>query len=233
MSTSLLYHAFGIVGYFYQSTCFIAGVIIIAIQADHWRLRCPVCKSREIHCRGKLVRRFRTVPVGQKAFYIDLPVQRVECTRCQAVRQVKIQFADEHSAIHVLTKDCFGSSKHMTIQAVARHLGVSWDLVKGIQKDNLNKRYRLPKLAKIKRIALDEIYQGKKLGYLTIVLDLQRGAVIFVGNGKGADALIPFWKRLKRSGTRIEAVETDMGPAYISAVRANIPDATLVSNCIS
>ncbi|MBK6958983.1 MAG: hypothetical protein IPH22_12265 [Nitrosomonas sp.] len=31
----LLYHAFGIVGYFYQSTCFIAGVIVVAIQADH------------------------------------------------------------------------------------------------------------------------------------------------------------------------------------------------------
>ncbi|MBK6958562.1 MAG: hypothetical protein IPH22_09505 [Nitrosomonas sp.] len=26
----------------------------------------------------------------------------------------------------------------------------------------------------------------------------------------------------------MEAVATDMGPAYISAVRANIPDATLV-----
>ncbi|WP_197714657.1 transposase [Nitrosomonas supralitoralis] len=105
---------------------------------------------------------------------------------------------------------------------------MSWDLVKGIQKGNLNKRYRLPKLAKIKRIALDEIYQGKKLGYLIIVLDLQRGAVIFVGNGKGADALIPLWKRLKRSGAQIEADATDMGSAYISAVRANIPDATLV-----
>jgi len=229
MSTSLLYHAFGIVGYFYQSTCFIAGVMIVAIQADHWRLRCPLCKSREIHCRGKLVRRFRTVPVGQKAVYIDLPVQRVECTRCQAVRQVKIQFADEHKRYtRFFERLVLDLSRHMTIQAVARHLGVSWDLVKGIQKDNLNKRYRLPKLAKIKRIALDEIYQGKKLGYLTIVLDLQRGAVIFVGNGKGADALIPFWKRLKRSGARIEAVATDMGPAYISAVRANIPDATLV-----
>ncbi|MBK6959358.1 MAG: hypothetical protein IPH22_14645 [Nitrosomonas sp.] len=42
-------------------------VSVVAIQADHWRLRCPVCKSREIHCRGKLVRRFRTVPVGQKS----------------------------------------------------------------------------------------------------------------------------------------------------------------------
>lgn len=185
MSPSLLYHAFGIVGYFYQSTCFIAGVIVVAIQADHWRLRCPVCKSREIRYRGKLVRRFRTVPIGQKAIFIDLPVQRVECTRCQAVRQVKIQFADEHKRYtRSFERLVLDLSKHMIIQAVARHLGVSWDLVKRIQKDNLNKRYRLPKLAKIKRIALDEIYQGKKLGYLTIALDLQRGAVIFVGNGK-------------------------------------------------
>ena len=229
MSTSLLYHAFGIIGYFYQSTSYIAGAIIVAIQDDCWRLRCPVCRSRKVRSRGKQVRRFRTVPIGRKAVYIDLPVQRVECSKCQAVRQVKIRFADEHKrytrAFERLVLDL---SRQMTIQAVARYLGVSWDLVKEIQKHNLHKRYRLPKLSKVKRIAIDEIYQGKKLGYLTIVMDLQRGAVIFVGNGKGADALIPFWKRLKKSGARIEAVATDMGPAYISAVQANLPDATLV-----
>jgi len=42
MSTGLFYHALGIAGYFYQSTCFIAGVIVAAIQVDHWRLRCPL-----------------------------------------------------------------------------------------------------------------------------------------------------------------------------------------------
>ncbi len=229
MSTSLLYHAFGIVGYFYQSTRFISGIIIVAIQGDRWRLKCPACRSRDVHCRGKSTRRLRTVPIGRKAVYIDLSVQRIECTKCQAVRQVRIQFADEHKrytrAFERLVLDL---SKYMTIQAVSHHLGVGWDLVKVIQKSNLNKRYRLPKLAKIKRIAIDEIYQGKKLGYLTIVMDLQCGAVIFVGNGKGGDALIPFWKRLKRSGAQIEAVATDMGPAYISAVRANLPEATLV-----
>ncbi|MCP5245441.1 MAG: ISL3 family transposase [Burkholderiales bacterium] len=229
MSTSLLYHAFGIVGYFYQSTRFIAGIIIVAIQEDRWRLRCPACRSRDVQCRGKSTRRFRTVPIGGKAVFIDLPIQRVECAKCQAVRQVKIRFADEHKrytrAFERLVLDL---SKYMTIKAVSRHLGVNWDLVKGIQKNNLNKRYRLPKLARIKRIAIDEIYQGKKLGYLTIVMDLQRGAVIFVGNGKGADALTLFWKRLKKSGAQIEAVATDMGPAYISAVKANLPEATLV-----
>jgi len=77
-----------------------------------------------------------------------------------------------------------GTLRAYDIRSVACHLGVSWDLVKEIQKHNLRKRYRLPKLAKVKRIAIDEIYQGKKLGYLTIVLDLQRGAVILLAMGK-------------------------------------------------
>jgi len=229
MSISLLYHAIGIVGYFYQSTRFFAGIIIVSIQEDRWRLRCPVCRSRDVHCRGKSIRRFRTVPIGQKAVFIDLAVQRVECTKCQAVRQVKVPFVDKHKRYtRAFERLALDLSMHMTIKAVSHHLGVSWDLVKGIQKGNLNKRYRLPKLAKVKRIAIDEIYQGKKLGYLTIVMDLQSGAVIFVGDGKGADALTLFWKRLKRSGAQIEAVATDMGPAYISAVRTNLPEATLV-----
>lgn len=229
MSTSLLYHAFGIVGYIYQSTRYIAGNIIVAIQEDRRKLRCPVCRRREVICRGKQTRCFQALPIGRKTVYIDLPVQRVECSKCQVVRQVKVRFADENKRYtHSFARLVLDLSRHMTIQAVARHLGVSWDLVKEIQKDHLYKRYRSPKLSKVKRIAIDEIYQGKRLGYLTIVMELQSGAVIFVGNGKGGEALAPFWKRVKRSGARIEAVGTDMGPAYISAVRSNLPDATLV-----
>lgn len=81
----------------------------------------------------------------------------------------------------------------MAIRAVTHYLGVNWNGVKEIQKHNLRERYRLPKLAKVKRIAIDKVYQGKKPGHLTIVLGLERGAVIFVGNGKGPDALIPLF----------------------------------------
>ena len=52
--------------------------------------------------------------------------------------------------------------------------------------------------------------------------------VVHVGRGKGADALEAFWKRLRRRGAQIEAVATDMSPAYIEAVRRRLPKATLV-----
>ena len=116
----------------------------------------------------------------------------------------------------------------MTILDVSRHLGLSWNTVKEIQKEDLKRRYAKPKLKNLKQIAVDEISIGKGHRYLTVVLDLESGAVVFVGEGKGADALTPFWHRLSRSGAKIEAVAMDMSPAYIAAVGKHLPQAWIV-----
>jgi transposase len=110
----------------------------------------------------------------------------------------------------------------MTIQDVADHLVIGWDTVKEIQAKHLQRRFGKPKLHKLKQIAIDEINVGKGHRYLTVVLDLLSGAVVFVGEGKGVAALTLFWKRLRRSHAKIEAVATDMSPAYIRAVRDNL-----------
>jgi transposase len=116
----------------------------------------------------------------------------------------------------------------MTIQDVAQHLQVSWDTIKGIQATNLQRRFGKPKLHKLKQIAIDEIAIGKGHHYLTVVLNLDTGAVVFVGDGKGVDALKPFWKRLRRARAKVKAVATDMSSAYIRAVRDNLPTAVHV-----
>src|SRR4029079_694989 len=54
------------------------------------------------------------------------------------------------------------------------------------------------------------------------------GAVVFVGDGKGVAALEPFWKRLRRSHAKIEAVATDMSAAYTRAIRDNLKQAVHV-----
>ena len=85
-----------------------------------------------------------------------------------------------------------------------------------------------PALGHLRFLAIDEISIGKGYRFLTIVMDLETGAVVFVGNGKGAEALAPFWKRLNISGARIEAVAMDMSPAYIDAVTTHLPQAQIV-----
>jgi transposase len=108
------------------------------------------------------------------------------------------------------------------------HLGVSWDVIKEIQKRDLSRRYAKPKLKHLRHIAIDEIAVAKGHRYLTIILDLESGAVVFVGDGKGAKALKPFWKRLRGRKAKIAAVAMDMAPAYREAVATHLPKAKIV-----
>ena len=229
MSTSLLYHGFGIRGYKYVSTRYGNRSVTFTIRQDPSELCCPNCGSKKVVRRGATWRRFRSVPIGLKPVWISMAIQRVFCLMCSVIRQVKFGFADRRrSYTKAFERYALELSKHMTIQDVAHHLGVSWGVIKGIQKRNLLRRFRRPKLKSLKRIAIDEISIGKGHSYLTIVLDLNTGAVVFVGDGKGAESLLPFWKRLNASRAEIEAVAIDMSPAYISAVIGHLPKAAIV-----
>ena len=229
MSTSLLYHGFGICGYQYVRSHFEEGKVIFTIQKDPTSLRCPRCNDWHVIRHGEKQRWFQSLPIGKRQVYIMLAVPRVECRTCDIIRQIKIGFAEpRRTYTKAFERYALELSRHMTIQDVARHLGVGWDIVKDIQKRYLTKRYARPKLKKLKRIAIDEISVGKGQRYLTVVLDLRSGAIIFVGDGKGADSLGPFWRRLKSSGAKVEAVAMDMSAAYISAVSAHLPEATIV-----
>jgi transposase len=229
MSTSLLYHAFGIRGYHYTRTDYQGGQTIFSIHQDLHTCRCSACGSNRVRSRGQVERRFRTVPIGSRATLVALPIPRVECLACGVVRQVKVPFADpRRSYTSAFERYALELSRRMTIRDVAMHLDVSWDVIKDIQKRDLGRRYAKPKLKHLRRIAIDEIAVAKGHRYLTVVLDLDSGAVVFVGDGKGADALKPFWKRLRPSKAKIEAVAMDMSPAYREAVSTHLPEAKIV-----
>jgi transposase len=229
MSTSLLYHAYGVRGYRYMKTEYSEGTIKFHIMQPRKSHRCPVCNSPDVIGRGQNIRRFRTLPIGRKQTFIVLAVPRVGCRACGAVRQVAIDFAEPRvTYTRSFERYILELSRSMTIQDVACHLGVSWDMVKDIQKRDLKQRFSRPRLKDLRQIAIDEISIGSGHRYLTIVLDLESGAVVYVGHGKGGDALLDFWKALRRSRAKIEAVATDMSPAYIDAVTTHLPEAKLV-----
>jgi transposase len=229
MSTSLLYHAFGIRGYEYVRTEYQGGQVIFTIHQEPKTCRCPACGAREVQPRGHVRRRFRSLPIGSRATSVALAIPRVECRACGAVRQVEVRFAEaRRSYTRSFERYALELSRCMTIRDVARHMNVGWDLIKDLQKRDLARRYAKPKLKHLRYIAIDEIAVAKGHRYLTVVMDLDSGAVVFVGDGKGADALKPFWKRLRPSKARIGAVAMDMSAAYRGAVSAHLPDAKIV-----
>jgi len=229
MSTSLLYHGFGVRGYRYVKTEYASGGVVFTIERKPETYQCVACGSQNVWRQGVIVRRFDTVPIGGKWVELEARIPRLACQDCGVVRQAVIGFAEpRRTYTKLLEHHILELSRKMTIKDVAWHLGVSWDVVKEIQKKDLHKRFAKPKLKHIKQIAIDEISTGKGHKYVTIVMDLQSGAIVHVGEGKGGDALTAFWKRLRSSGAKIEAVATDMSPAYIDAVTTHLPNATLV-----
>lgn len=229
MSTSLLYHGFGVRDYGYVRTRYVPGGMVFVIERKPETYRCAACGSQNVWRHGVVVRPFRTVPLGSKRVELEARIPRLACQDCGLVRQAAVGFAEpRRTYTRSFERYVLELSRHMTIKDVAFHLGVSWDVVKEIQKKSLQRRFDKPRLKHVKQIAIDEISTGKGHKYVTIVLDLQSGAVLHVGQGKGGDALLAFWRRLRASGAKIEAVATDMSLAYIEAVTTYLPGATLV-----
>ncbi len=229
MSTSLLYHGWGVRGYGCRRTDYLEGGVVFTIEPRPEHLRCGHCGGYRVIRQGTVTRRFRATPIGGKRVRLQLAIPRLWCAACGKTRQIKLQFADERvSYTHAYERYALELSQRMTIQDVARHLGVSWDVIKDMQKRHLQRRFRRIRLKHLKQIAIDEIHIGKGHRYLTVVLDLASGAVVFIGKGKGVAALKPFWKRLRASGAKVQAVASDMAPAYLLAVAQNLPDAVHV-----
>ena len=72
MSTSLLYHAFGVRGYRYVKTEYVGGEVIFTIEQPRESYCCSACGSEDVIGRGQNPRRFRTVPIGGKPVYLAL-----------------------------------------------------------------------------------------------------------------------------------------------------------------
>jgi len=135
MSTSLLYHAFGVRNYQYKKTEYSEGGVVFTISRQTERCHCAACGSDNFWRQGSVTRRFRSLPIGSRPVTLKVEIPRLLCHDCEKTRQVAIGFAEPRCTY---TKS-FGRyvvelSRHMTIKDVAEHLKVSWDVVKDIQK---------------------------------------------------------------------------------------------------
>jgi len=119
-------------------------------------------------------------------------------------------------------------SRVMTLADVSGLTGLSWDTVKDIVQAQLQHDYGQPRLKDLKFLAIDEIYVGKRKRFYTLVLDLESGQIVWVGHGRGLAALGQFWRRLRLSKARIQAVAMDMSGAYWAAVLEHLPGVAVV-----
>ena len=228
MSQAMLYHGFHVSGYTLKKWEFDQHRVLMHLAPQEHRVCCSACSSQNVIRRGSQIRWLRHIPIQSDMTWLIVALPTVECRDCGVTRQIKSGLAQEkRSYTHGLARYVVELCRHMTIQGVAQHLGLGWDLVKQIHKEHLHRQFAEPELRQLRQIAIDEINLGKKR-WKTIVLDLETGAIVFVADGKKGNVLKPFFRRVKRAKAKIVAVAVDFGKAYIAAVRKHLPTATLV-----
>jgi transposase len=229
MPTDLLYTAIGMKGYRPLSSSDHAGVLSLNMQPPESALRCPECKSTDVKRRGTVDRKVYAPPIGLRTTLISIKTPRVECRTCVCVKNIELpQVVPLKNHTKSFARLAVDLRKMMTVADVSVYLGVSESMIRGIDKTYLNRKFAKPKLGHLKYLAIDEISVRKGHKYLTIVMDLVSGAVVFVGDGKGEESLKPLWKRLHGSRAKIQAVATDMSSAYYKAVQKNLPSVSHV-----
>lgn len=224
-----MYHAFGIRGYTRFATQYEGNAIIFKLQTPRKQQRCSFCKSRKIILFGRYKRRVRTIPIGTKRVYFELHLHRLQCKECGRIGLEHVSIVQgKRGYTRKFERYVLALSKAMTIKAISSLLGVSWDTIKDIKKRYLKRNFSRPNLSGVRYIGIDEFAVRKGHNYMTIVVDLLRGEVLHVGDGKGREALKPFWDRVKRENIKFEAVATDLSPAFIASVMDNAPNTALV-----
>jgi transposase len=79
-------------------------------------------------------------------------------------------------------------------------------------------------------LGVDEISYCKGRKFATIVYDLERACVVWVGEGKGRETIDRFFAQALSEGQRkrVQWASCDMSQAYIQAIKEHCPNATLV-----
>jgi len=177
-------------------------------------------------------RQIRDIPFMGYPCYLEIELAQVFISKNER-RIEQCDFVDKGCRFsqrfcHMISGLC----RHMSIQAVSRHLNIRWETVKNIDKAYLEKT--LPaldpsELKNLKYIGVDEVARAKGHDYMTVIYDMVEGHLIGVETWRTSDVFTQFLRRIpKETLEKIEAVAMDMGPAYQKSVREVLPNADLV-----
>lgn len=175
-------------------------------------------------------KRYRHLNFFQHECYLDVRVPRVELPE-GSVRQVEPSWAGNLSGFTLLFEALVLTlCQQMPFAACARLVNESWHRVAAICERYVELALAQADFSGVRALAIDETSRCRGHQYVTLAADAQRRAVVFVTEGKDAEAIGALADDLRAHGGDPEAIESvsiDMSPAYIKGVTVSLPHAEI------
>jgi transposase len=207
----------------------VEAVITLAPIEGAWPF-CSVCgeNSGRLHMYG--TRRVRDLSLAHARVELVVPNRKLRCANCRTIRTEGHSFLGPYRRHTLRFEQAVADlCRHLPIKRVAEHFGLTWHAVKDIDKRRLEREVGTPCYDGLRLIAVDEVAVHKGHTYLTTVLDLETGRIVWVGKGRSEATLASFFAELTPEQRKsIEAVATDMAAGFRNAVEKACPHAALV-----
>lgn len=120
--------------------------------------------------------------------FLHLKIWRSCCKDCGALRWSKFPFVNGRARYtHQFAQFVIDLIHWITVSGAARILGISWDRVKELYKECLQRKYKTPPLKDLKHLAIDEFSIRKGHSYRSIFVDLESGRILHAVEGKSGE----------------------------------------------
>ncbi len=205
--------------------------VVIDVKPRARGLQCGECGrrcSRRHGAEGKL-RSWRHLGLFGFVVLLRCRVYRVVCKRC-GVRTMSVPWSRKGSVFTRAFEDETGwFLQHTDQTATATYMGISWVTAGNIARRVVDEKLDGSLLSDLHFIGVDEISYGRPTKFLTVVVDHERGRVVWAAEGKSSETLGRFFETLGPARkSSIEVVTMDMSAAFVKSVTECLPQAEIV-----
>lgn len=206
------------------------GDIIVAVKPHKNGCQCPRCGRRGKIVRLMPPRRWRDVRVCGRTVWLQHSLREIHCPT-HGRRVEEPPWAEPGARVtyrleYLLLRCC----QAMPQKAAAQMVGMPTSTLSDILHRIITRVRQGHQIRDLKKIGIDEISYAKGHKYATVVYDLNRSCVVWVGRGKARqtidqffnDELSPYQK------AKIKWACCDMSETFIGAIQQHCPNATLV-----
>ena len=193
--------------------------------------RCPECNRRcRIVNETKIYRRWQDLPIYGCIVMLWYCPKEILC-RTHGRVQENIPWAYAYGRVtyrfeHAMLIYC----QIMTQKAAAKILNIPASTLSDMLHRTITRIREGHRIRGLKTIGIDEISYCKGRKYATLVYDLDRSCVVWIGKGKGRETIDAFFTEMLSDYQKkqIKWATCDMSQAYIGAIETHCPNAKLV-----
>ena len=204
--------------------------VVVSVQPHNNGCRCPQCGRRGKIVRVMEPRRWRDVRICGRTVWLYYRPREIRCpTHGRHVEEVpwaapsaRVSYRFEY----LLLTYC----QWMPQVTAARLLGLAPSTLSDQLHRLIARRRTGHRIRALKTLGIDEISYAKGHKYATLVYDLERSCVVWVGKGKARETIDTFFRDHLSAfqKARIRWACCDMSETFIGAIRQHCPNAQLV-----